>query len=164
MQKNDDKNEELSNVFPNPPATCLQCLGILNPDEVIVQAERGGNFALWHAKCFVCESCKELLVDLMYFFHKGKVYCGRHYADIMKIPRCYACDEVRFQNVLLLLLLLLPLYCFLNYEIFLFSLFSLKNILVLKENHTTYVTFAVFNVMNLWLENNTFLKIINRFV
>jgi hypothetical protein len=33
-------------------------------------------------------------VDLIYFYHKGDVYCGRHYAELLNIPRCFACDEV----------------------------------------------------------------------
>jgi hypothetical protein len=33
-------------------------------------------------------------VDLIYFYHKGEVYCGRHYAELLTIPRCFACDEV----------------------------------------------------------------------
>jgi hypothetical protein len=33
-------------------------------------------------------------VDLIYFYHKGEVYCGRHYAELLNIPRCIACDEV----------------------------------------------------------------------
>ena len=87
--------EKLSNALPGPPQTCRQCLEIFNSDDVVVETDRAGNSALWHAKCFVCEICNELLVDLMYFFNKGKVYCGRHYAELMKIPRCFACDEVR---------------------------------------------------------------------
>ncbi|KAK6642103.1 hypothetical protein RUM44_013826 [Polyplax serrata] len=89
-------HEDPYDAFPTPPVTCKQCMGILNPDDVVVQTDQGGNLALWHAKCFICETCKELLVDLMYFFHKGKVFCGRHYAEIINIPRCYACDELIF--------------------------------------------------------------------
>lgn len=33
-------------------------------------------------------------MDLIYFYHKGEVYCGRHYAELLNIPRCFACDEV----------------------------------------------------------------------
>lgn len=31
---------------------------------------------------------------------KDNVYCGRHYAEILKIPRCNACDEVRYNIIL----------------------------------------------------------------
>ena len=47
----------------------------------------------WHPACFVCCACGELLVDLIYFYMDGKVYCGRHHAEALK-PRCAACDEV----------------------------------------------------------------------
>lgn len=48
---------------------------------------------LWHPKCFKCSTCAELLVDLTYCVHDDKIYCERHYAEILK-PRCNACDEV----------------------------------------------------------------------
>jgi hypothetical protein len=41
-------------------------------------------------------------VDLIYFYHKGEVYCGRHYTELLNIPRCFACDEVRIINLLLI--------------------------------------------------------------
>lgn len=41
----------------------------------------------------MCSTCRELLVDLIYFYHAGKVYCGRHHAEHLR-PRCQACDEV----------------------------------------------------------------------
>lgn len=47
----------------------------------------------WHPGCFACFTCRELLVDMIYFSKKGHVYCERHYADIL-YPRCFACDEV----------------------------------------------------------------------
>lgn len=49
---------------------------------------------LWHPKCFTCSTCDELLVDLTYCVHDDKIYCERHYAELLK-PRCNACDEVR---------------------------------------------------------------------
>lgn len=57
-------------------------------------ASRAGLGACWHPQCFVCSTCRELLVDLIYFYHAGKVYCGRHHAERLR-PRCQACDEVR---------------------------------------------------------------------
>ena len=47
----------------------------------------------YHPNCFKCCVCKELLVDLIYFYSDGKLYCGRHHAETLK-PRCSACDEV----------------------------------------------------------------------
>lgn len=37
-----------------------------------------------------------MLADLIYFYVDGSVFCGRDYAEKMKIPRCKACDEVIF--------------------------------------------------------------------
>lgn len=58
-----------------------------------VYAERAGGETLWHPACFVCSACQELLVDMIYFWKDGKLYCGRHYCDSEK-PRCAGCDEV----------------------------------------------------------------------
>lgn len=38
----------------------------------------------------------DLLADLVYFYHQDNIYCGRDLADILKIPRCKACDELIF--------------------------------------------------------------------
>lgn len=59
----------------------------------MVTAQRAGHSAAWHPECFSCSSCSELLVDLLYFFGEGRLYCGRHHAETIK-PRCDACDEV----------------------------------------------------------------------
>lgn len=61
--------------------------------EPAVFAERAGYDKLWHPACFVCYTCTELLVDMIYFWKKGQLYCGRHYGDSEK-PRCAGCDEV----------------------------------------------------------------------
>ncbi|KAJ6654103.1 hypothetical protein lerEdw1_007467 [Lerista edwardsae] len=62
-----------------------------------VYAERAGYDKLWHPVCFVCSTCRELLVDMIYFWKNGKLYCGRHYCDSEK-PRCAGCDELIFSN------------------------------------------------------------------
>ncbi|XP_076469147.1 prickle-like protein 1 [Babylonia areolata] len=49
----------------------------------------------WHPGCFSCCTCRQLLVDNIYFCREGRVYCGRHYADQL-YPRCSACDELIF--------------------------------------------------------------------
>lgn len=61
--------------------------------EPAVYAERAGYDKLWHPGCFVCCNCSELLVDMIYFWKKDQLYCGRHYGDSEK-PRCAGCDEV----------------------------------------------------------------------
>ena len=73
----------------------LQCLENLN--DLYVSAARSGPDKWWHPQCFSCSICKELLVDLIYFYANGRLYCGRHHAETLK-PRCSACDEV-FRNV-----------------------------------------------------------------
>ena len=47
----------------------------------------------------MCVTCEELLVDLTYCQHGRKLYCERHYAELIR-PRCPACDEV--SNVFLM--------------------------------------------------------------
>ena len=69
----------------------LQCLENLN--DLYVSAARSGPDKWWHPQCFSCSICKELLVDLIYFYANGRLYCGRHHAETLK-PRCSACDEV----------------------------------------------------------------------
>ncbi|XP_078468493.1 LOW QUALITY PROTEIN: prickle-like protein 2 [Lampetra planeri] len=78
-------------------ATCQQCGGAVCAGEMAACASRVGPHACWHPACFVCATCAELLVDLVYFFHEGRVYCGRHHAEKMK-PRCAACDEIIFAD------------------------------------------------------------------
>lgn len=73
---------------------CKQPMGLGDP---AVFAERAGYDRLWHPACFVCCTCGELLVDMIYFWKKGKLYCGRHYGDSEK-PRCAGCDELIFSN------------------------------------------------------------------
>lgn len=60
-------------------------------------ASRAGPSPCWHPACFVCATCQELLVDLIYFYQNGKILCGRHHAELLK-PRCSSCDEVRCSN------------------------------------------------------------------
>lgn len=67
------------------------------PGEIVVHAWRAGKEACWHPGCFQCTTCTELLVDLVYFYQEGRVYCGRHHAELFK-PRCSACDEVNIQT------------------------------------------------------------------
>lgn len=72
----------------------LQCECTIPGGDMAVFASRAGADKCWHPGCFVCHTCGELLVDLIYFFAEGELYCGRHHAEMLK-PRCAACDEVR---------------------------------------------------------------------
>uniref|UniRef100_A0A3Q1G4Y7 Testin n=1 Tax=Acanthochromis polyacanthus TaxID=80966 RepID=A0A3Q1G4Y7_9TELE len=77
--------------------SCHHCQQPMRMGEPAVYAERAGYDKLWHPACFVCCNCNELLVDMIYFWKKGKMYCGRHYGDSEK-PRCGGCDELIFSN------------------------------------------------------------------
>ncbi|KAK3728950.1 hypothetical protein QZH41_016820, partial [Actinostola sp. cb2023] len=71
---------------------CKECGDHIGAGSMAVFAARAGQHTCWHASCFVCITCRELLVDLIYFYKDSKVYCGRHHAQSLK-PRCSACDE-----------------------------------------------------------------------
>ncbi|XP_058855653.1 prickle-like protein 2 isoform X1 [Acipenser ruthenus] len=100
---NQRKRENLGrgNVRPFPVtmtgAICEQCGGQINGGDIAVFASRAGHGVCWHPHCFVCSICDELLVDLIYFYQDGKIYCGRHHAERLK-PRCTACDEIIFAD------------------------------------------------------------------
>ncbi|XP_029105244.1 prickle-like protein 2 [Scleropages formosus] len=78
-------------------AICEQCGRQINGGDIAVFASRAGHNMCWHPQCFVCSVCSELLVDLIYFYQDGKIYCGRHHAEQLK-PRCSACDEIIFAD------------------------------------------------------------------
>ncbi|CAB0038736.1 unnamed protein product [Trichogramma brassicae] len=73
---------------------CYKCKAGIVSGGVVVTADKIKN-AVWHPECFTCTACNELLVDLIYFTHKGNLYCARDLAELLEIPRCFACDEVR---------------------------------------------------------------------
>uniref|UniRef100_A0A665T8H6 Prickle homolog 3 n=1 Tax=Echeneis naucrates TaxID=173247 RepID=A0A665T8H6_ECHNA len=74
-------------------AICQQCGRQICGGDIAVFANRAGHSSCWHPQCFQCASCSELLVDLIYFYQDGQIYCGRHHAERLK-PRCQACDEI----------------------------------------------------------------------
>ncbi|KPP68215.1 hypothetical protein Z043_113126, partial [Scleropages formosus] len=78
-------------------AICQQCGRQIRGGDMAVFASRAGLGACWHPQCFQCAQCHELLVDLIYFYQDGKIYCGRHHAERIK-PRCQACDEIIFAD------------------------------------------------------------------
>ncbi|KAF0293908.1 Testin [Amphibalanus amphitrite] len=77
---------------------CHHCRAAMQPGDVAVFAERAGANKCWHPQCFVCATCQELLVDLIYFYKSGQVFCGRHYAERQRLSRCPACDELIFSQ------------------------------------------------------------------
>ncbi|KAG8041323.1 hypothetical protein G9C98_002311 [Cotesia typhae] len=72
---------------------CRECNRAITAGEIAIGASRAGPTALWHPACFICCICKQLLIDLIYFWREGRLYCGRHHAETLK-PRCCACDEI----------------------------------------------------------------------
>ncbi|KAM3910787.1 prickle planar cell polarity protein 3 [Leptodactylus fuscus] len=74
---------------------CQKCGHQISGGDVAVFASRAGLGSCWHPQCFTCTKCSELLCDLIYFYHGGQVYCGRHHAELQR-PRCVACDEIIF--------------------------------------------------------------------
>ena len=81
-----------TNIFSHFFSFYFQCFETLT--DLYVSAARAGPDKLWHPNCFCCSVCSELLVDLIYFYANGRLFCGRHHAETVK-PRCSACDEVR---------------------------------------------------------------------
>ena len=73
--------------------SCYNCGGEIERGEQVVYAAKLSPDICWHPACFVCVTCEELLVDLTYCQHGHKLYCERHYAELIR-PRCPACDEV----------------------------------------------------------------------
>ncbi|XP_034623229.1 prickle-like protein 4 isoform X1 [Trachemys scripta elegans] len=71
---------------------CEKCGRRLNTGDLGVFASRLGDRSCWHPSCFVCHSCHQPLVDLIYFHQDGKLYCGRHHAEFFR-PRCATCDQ-----------------------------------------------------------------------
>ncbi|EDW01376.1 uncharacterized protein LOC6560187 [Drosophila grimshawi] len=99
LQLGDDKipaDSTGSLAAPVSTFNCRDCNLPIEFGEVAVKTERAGKEIAWHPGCFKCHTCRELLADLVYFFHHGQVYCGRDLAIKLKIPRCKACDELIF--------------------------------------------------------------------
>ena len=80
---------------------CHRCELTIDSKGFAMITNRMGPSACFHTGCFTCATCKELLVDNIYFFRTGDIYCGRHYAELV-YPRCSACDEVGVCSLLIL--------------------------------------------------------------
>uniref|UniRef100_A0A2K6RVW9 Prickle planar cell polarity protein 4 n=1 Tax=Rhinopithecus roxellana TaxID=61622 RepID=A0A2K6RVW9_RHIRO len=77
--------------------TCEKCRELLKPGEYGVFAARAGEQRCWHQSCFACQACGQALINLIYFYHDGQLYCGRHHAELLR-PRCPACDQLIFSQ------------------------------------------------------------------
>ncbi|NXD13985.1 LMCD1 protein, partial [Nothocercus nigrocapillus] len=81
----------------SPLQHCELCKQPVPPDCPVVYADRAGYSRQWHPGCFVCCKCSEPLVDLIYFWKSGALWCGRHYCESLR-PRCAGCDELIFSE------------------------------------------------------------------
>ncbi|KAL1020981.1 hypothetical protein UPYG_G00007180 [Umbra pygmaea] len=95
QRKRENLGRGMVRLFPvtMTGAICQQCGRQICGGDIAVFASRAGHGSCWHPQCFECASCGELLVDLIYFYQEGQIYCGRHHAERIK-PRCQACDEI----------------------------------------------------------------------
>ncbi|XP_030089421.2 prickle-like protein 4 isoform X1 [Serinus canaria] len=75
---------------------CRKCGRRLNKGDPGISASRLGN-QFWHPSCFSCHLCHQQLVDLIYFQQDGRIYCGRHHAELFR-PRCASCDQLIFME------------------------------------------------------------------
>nr|XP_030147858.3 prickle-like protein 4 [Taeniopygia guttata] len=75
---------------------CRKCGRRLNKGDPGVSASRLGD-QFWHPSCFSCHFCHQQLVDLIYFQQDGRIYCGRHHAELFR-PRCASCDQLIFME------------------------------------------------------------------
>ncbi|XP_045699018.1 prickle-like protein 4 isoform X1 [Phyllostomus hastatus] len=77
--------------------TCEKCRETLRPGEYGVFAALAGERHCWHRACFACQACGQALINFIYFYHDGHLYCGRHHAELLR-PRCPACDQLIFSR------------------------------------------------------------------
>ena len=73
---------------------CYKCDEALRPGEIAISAEHVDPSARWHPKCFVCNECECLLVDLLYYNRDKQIYCPEHYFNSKPNLVCAACDKV----------------------------------------------------------------------
>ncbi|XP_048346082.1 LIM and cysteine-rich domains protein 1 [Sphaerodactylus townsendi] len=90
-------NGTLANAAKRQEYFCDLCKHLLPMECPVIYADRAGYDHQWHPACFVCSKCSEPLVDLIYFWNNGAIWCGRHYCENIR-PRCTACDEIIFSE------------------------------------------------------------------
>lgn len=115
-----------------PLQSCYCCKLSMKEGDPAIYAERAGYDKLWHPACFVCSTCHELLVDMIYFWKNGKLYCGRHYCDSEK-PRCAGCDEVSSLGHLHALLFVSP-----------FGPLTILRLPLVRRQHNSHASVALF--------------------
>ncbi|OCT91834.1 prickle-like protein 1 [Xenopus laevis] len=77
-----------------PDTLCVRCHCQIAVGDTAVQSEKVQEKGLhWHLGCFVCETCRLPLLQFIYFLQDGRIYCGRHHAELSR-SRCAACDQL----------------------------------------------------------------------
>ncbi|CAF2086730.1 unnamed protein product [Rotaria magnacalcarata] len=77
------------------PTPCHGCQELMDLGATCICVKRADCTSLWHPQCFICTQCKEFLVDLIYFYKDGQLYCERHHANLYKL-RYTGCDHILF--------------------------------------------------------------------
>lgn len=98
MRRREALGQGLACPVPGPchGCPCKKCGRRLNKGDPGVSASRLGD-QFWHPSCFSCHFCHQPLVDLIYFQQDGRIYCGRHHAELFR-PRCASCDQLIFME------------------------------------------------------------------
>ncbi|CAH2221077.1 prickle 4 [Pelobates cultripes] len=77
-----------------PERCCVRCSGRILVGDTAVHAEKMQDEGYcWHIGCFVCDTCHLPLLQFIYFPQDGRIYCGRHHAELTR-ARCVACDQL----------------------------------------------------------------------
>ncbi|XP_068125592.1 prickle-like protein 1 isoform X2 [Hyperolius riggenbachi] len=78
----------------SPHSCCMGCGGQILVGDMAVHTDHfeAEDFR-WHLSCFVCETCHVPLSQFIYFLQDGRIYCGRHHAELTR-SRCAACDQL----------------------------------------------------------------------
>lgn len=111
---------------------CVGCNEQLAQGDMTVIAPKFPDNMLWHPKCFCCSVCEELLVDLTYCVHEDKLFCERHYAEMLK-PRCGSCDEVSVCYLYSFYFLVLKIYKIIENHTLLSTVLFYFNFLTVDE-------------------------------
>ncbi|CAF3849920.1 unnamed protein product [Rotaria sp. Silwood1] len=85
--------KKLSHSHSSTP--CHECQQLIDLDSTCIYIKRDNCTNLWHPQCFICTQCKKFLVNLIYFYKDGQLYCERHHSDLYK-PRYIGCDLIIF--------------------------------------------------------------------
>ncbi|CAF1466838.1 unnamed protein product [Rotaria sp. Silwood1] len=66
------------------PTPCHGCLELMDSRSTCIYIKRADCNSIWHPQCFICTKCKQFLVNLIYFYKNGQLYCEQHHAKLYK--------------------------------------------------------------------------------